>query len=164
MKIESIDTNYAGYNFRSRLEARWAVFFNAMNWDYLYEPQGYTLPNGTKYLPDFYLPKFQTFAEVKFDVLEVFDYKRARSLVESTRIPLLILDSDPSYKFFTQITVNDDDEIELRKINLIEDKDSPGKLLINRMFVSEEDYQEYGNVEPIACIKEARKHRFGIFD
>lgn len=53
--IKPIETEYAGYKFRSRLEARWAVFFDACGVDWEYEPQGYTLQDGTKYLPDFLL-------------------------------------------------------------------------------------------------------------
>jgi hypothetical protein len=30
MKIKAIETRYKGYRFRSRLEARWSVFFDAM--------------------------------------------------------------------------------------------------------------------------------------
>lgn len=30
MDIKPIETHYNGYRFRSRLEARWAVFFDAL--------------------------------------------------------------------------------------------------------------------------------------
>jgi hypothetical protein len=49
-----IPTRYKGYHFRSRLEARWAVFFDQLGLDWEYEPQGYVL-DGTPYLPDFKL-------------------------------------------------------------------------------------------------------------
>jgi hypothetical protein len=51
--IKAIETRYKGYRFRSRLEARWAVFFDALGLQWDYEPEGFTLPSGTKYLPDF---------------------------------------------------------------------------------------------------------------
>lgn len=51
--IKPIETQYDGYKFRSRLEARWAVFFNTLNVEYLYEPEGFDLGNGLYYLPDF---------------------------------------------------------------------------------------------------------------
>lgn len=54
-KIQAIETEYNGYRFRSRLEARWAVFFDAIGAKYIYEPQGYIFEDGTCYLPDFYL-------------------------------------------------------------------------------------------------------------
>lgn len=37
-EIKSIPTTYAGVNFRSRLEARWAAFFDLCGWKWDYEP------------------------------------------------------------------------------------------------------------------------------
>lgn len=51
--IKAIQTRYKGYHFRSRLEARWAVFFEVLGVKWEYEPQGFELPDGTRYLPDF---------------------------------------------------------------------------------------------------------------
>lgn len=62
--IKPIETVYKGYRFRSRLEARWAVFFDAANIRYQYEPEGFDL-NGDYYLPDFYLPDFFIYVEIK---------------------------------------------------------------------------------------------------
>ena len=53
MEIKAIETVYNGYKFRSRLEARWAVFFDAAGVEYEYEPEGFVLPSGKRYLPDF---------------------------------------------------------------------------------------------------------------
>lgn len=53
--IKAIQTEYKGYLFRSRLEARWAVFFDACGVEYEYEPEGYDLGSGLTYLPDFLL-------------------------------------------------------------------------------------------------------------
>jgi len=65
MTVKPIETVYAGYRFRSRLEARWAVFFDELNIKYEYEPEGYRLKSGAMYLPDFFLPEFNVFVEVK---------------------------------------------------------------------------------------------------
>lgn len=51
--MKAIETIYKGYRFRSRLEARWAVFLDACGADWEYEPEGFELEDGTKYLPDF---------------------------------------------------------------------------------------------------------------
>lgn len=67
MDIKPIETIYNGYRFRSRLEARWAVFFDAANIKYQYEQEGFDLSNGIYYLPDFYLPDFDVYVEVKGD-------------------------------------------------------------------------------------------------
>lgn len=63
-QVQAIETRYAGCNFRSRLEARWAVFFDALGVPWEYEPEGYELPSG-RYLPDFWLPSIETWYEVK---------------------------------------------------------------------------------------------------
>lgn len=64
--IKAIETRYKGYRFRSRLEARWAVFFDTMGstWTWEYEPEGFDL-NGLWYLPDFWFPKLRAWGEVK---------------------------------------------------------------------------------------------------
>lgn len=64
-QIKPIETFYAGCNFRSRLEARWAVFFDALGVIWRYEPEGYVLPSGVCYLPDFYFPTYKCYGEVK---------------------------------------------------------------------------------------------------
>jgi len=51
-RIRAIETRYAGHRFRSRLEARWAVFFDALGIDWEYEADGFETPAG-RYLPDF---------------------------------------------------------------------------------------------------------------
>lgn len=68
--IKAIETVYNGYRFRSRLEARWAIFFDAAGIEYQYEPEGFEIEcqcygDSDKYLPDFYLPEFDVYAEVK---------------------------------------------------------------------------------------------------
>ena len=63
--IKAIETMYNGYKFRSRLEARWAVFFDAAGIPYEYEQEGFELSDGTRYLPDFYLPSYDWYVEVK---------------------------------------------------------------------------------------------------
>lgn len=70
--IQAIETTYAGCRFRSRLEARWAVFFDTIGWEWQYEPEGFERSWGwgetetvVRYLPDFYLPTTETWVEVK---------------------------------------------------------------------------------------------------
>jgi len=51
--IKAIETVYKGYRFRSRLEARWAVFFDALGIKWEYETEGFDLEEFGRYLPDF---------------------------------------------------------------------------------------------------------------
>ena len=62
--MKAIETVYNGYRFRSRLEARWAVFFDTLGIRYEYEKEGYDL-SGLWYLPDFWLPEQDCWAEIK---------------------------------------------------------------------------------------------------
>lgn len=41
MIAQAIDTRYRGYLFRSRLEARWAVYFDAIGLRWEYEREGF---------------------------------------------------------------------------------------------------------------------------
>jgi hypothetical protein len=81
--ISAIPTTYKGIKFRSRLEARWAVFFETVKTPWSYEPEGFHLPSGPygepnpwtgevttldrdwNYLPDFWLPEVDAWFEVK---------------------------------------------------------------------------------------------------
>lgn len=67
MKV--IETIYKGYRMRSRLEARWAVFYDGMGIAWQYEVEGFQMNNGERYLPDFWLPSFSggMWCEVKPD-------------------------------------------------------------------------------------------------
>ena len=65
MSIRPIETRYNGYRFRSRTEARWAVFFDAIYMRYHYEVSGYDL-GGIAYLPDFRLKGEGTFPHAEY--------------------------------------------------------------------------------------------------
>ena len=66
--IKAIECRYAGRKFRSRREARWAVLFDHLDLDWVYESEGYVLDDDTCYLPDFELrlpSKTRIWVEVK---------------------------------------------------------------------------------------------------
>ena len=63
-QITSIQTEYQGRLFRSRLEARWAVFFDSLGLHWDYEPEGFDI-GGKYYLPDFYLNELDCWVEIK---------------------------------------------------------------------------------------------------
>jgi len=84
--MKAIETYYNGYRFRSRLEARWAVFFDTLGVKYEYEPEGFDLGDGLYYLPDFrvkcwgdrdtwYMQPEDLYIEVK-GVLNFWDEKK----------------------------------------------------------------------------------------
>ena len=65
MTISPIETRYAGCRFRSRTEARFAVLLDRLSLTWEYEGQGFQLPSGRRYLPDFKLPDLKIFLEIK---------------------------------------------------------------------------------------------------
>lgn len=75
----AIRETYKGVTYRSRLEARYAVFFDSLGTDALYEYEGFKLASGL-YLPDFYLPNSQTWLEIKPDVPSDVEKQRCRDL------------------------------------------------------------------------------------
>lgn len=81
--LHAIETHYKGYRFRSRLEARWAVFFDALGVQYEYEKEGYDL-DGVWYLPDFWLPEQQCWVEIKGDEMSPDEEEKASRLARAT--------------------------------------------------------------------------------
>lgn len=93
-EVAPIETKYDGRRFRSRTEARWAVFFNAMGWGYEYEREGYDL-DGTWYLPDFFLPAFPLWVEVKGATPTDGEKELAKRLALATGLRVLIFIGQP---------------------------------------------------------------------
>lgn len=87
--IHAIETEYKGYRFRSRLEARWAVFFDAIKLEWDYEVEGFKLSNGERYLPDFWFQSLGCFGEVKPKQFKEKEYKKC-SLLDK---PCLLFDT-----------------------------------------------------------------------
>jgi hypothetical protein len=52
-RVRALPAVWRGRRFRSRTEARWAVFFDHLKVGCQYEPEGIALPDGRRYLPDF---------------------------------------------------------------------------------------------------------------
>lgn len=105
--IKAIETHWHGYRFRSRLEARWAVFFEELGIRWEYEPEGFQTRAGW-YLPDFWLPELGVWAEVKPDSnrkkVDKKDRDKMVFFVLDSRQPLLILDGTPAPKVYKMIS------------------------------------------------------------
>lgn len=89
--LRAITTRYKGYAFRSRLEARWAVFFDHLGIAWEYEPEGFELGNGLRYLPDFWLPDWGMWVEVKPECPDVPGMEKAVRLARWRGEPVLIV-------------------------------------------------------------------------
>lgn len=76
--IQPCPTPWNGTTFRSRLEARWAVFFYLLRVEYVYEPQ-FDVP-GLFYIPDFWLPYHNCIVEIKPNRATPEEMDKARRL------------------------------------------------------------------------------------
>jgi hypothetical protein len=94
--IKTIPTTYNNIKFRSRLEARWAVFFDQLGIKYLYEFEGFELENREWYLPDFYLPEYGIYCEVKPSIIEVNENINTFNEFAKGRYWLLLLVGTPN--------------------------------------------------------------------
>ena len=94
-------TWYNNYYFRSKLEAKWAVFFDLMKIRWEYEPEAFICADGSQYTPDFYLPhvflrdeKRGLYLEIKpssFDGDDTY-IKRISSSLKDRQLVLLVGD------------------------------------------------------------------------
>ena len=94
--LKAIDTAYAGHLFRSRLEARWAVALDAINQGWDYEPEGFDLGDAGYYLPDFWLPAVDMWAEVKPTILDDHEMQKAKELAAQSGKEVLLLIGKPA--------------------------------------------------------------------
>lgn len=168
--MKAIETEYDGYKFRSRLEARWAVVFNAAKIKYQYEPEGFILSDGTKYLPDFYLPEIARrigkeceennkglFVEVKGDLT-----KEDRNKIELFEQPILVVGDIPKQCNYS----NWQDDIFFNYITIDGDNYAP-RFMLNKSTNEFElwgydniPYEEYDMFAIEDCFDKARKARF----
>lgn len=101
--MKAIETWYKGRLMRSRLEARWAVFFETLGLKWEHEPEGFELPGGYRYLPDFLVTypgrvpseSYQVWFEVKrgIDAVTEDEWRKMRAFDEME--DLIILDGSP---------------------------------------------------------------------
>lgn len=96
--IQAIETEYAGHLFRSRLEARWAVFLDTLGIKWAYEAQGLEVDD-VRYLPDFELSgrilgAYGVHAEVK-GILTADDTRKMLPLARAGG-PILLLRDIPA--------------------------------------------------------------------
>lgn len=104
----SIQVEWDGLRFRSRAEAQYAVEFKAWKRDFIYEFEGFNLPNGKRYLPDYYMDKVRIQRSSSFEyldelVLEVkgkptlsdYEFEKLTGFMDLEEYPLLVLGAVP---------------------------------------------------------------------
>jgi hypothetical protein len=89
MSIRNIPTRYNEITFRSRREARWAVFWDELGVKYFYEYEGFQLQSGW-YIPDFWLPHLKIWVEIKANEPSQEALNKAKEVCWCTNKPLLL--------------------------------------------------------------------------
>ena len=107
-EIKAIETRYKGCHFRSRTEARWAVFFDAIGFKWEYETEGFA-DGKTAYLPDFLVTTpngSQLLADAKPDAYHISDDDKEefyRKLATERNQRVVLLTGIPRYMIYDSI-------------------------------------------------------------
>jgi len=91
-EIQPKPTQYKGIHYRSRLEARWALFFDYLKIPVEYEPKQFYLEN-FRYTPDFGIGN-TTFIEIKPSTVPLGTLKKAQNLATQFRLNVFIFGGD----------------------------------------------------------------------
>jgi hypothetical protein len=84
---------FDGTYFRSKLECRWAAFLRELGVRYLYEPETFDTAFG-RYTPDFWLPDFDVFVEIK-PITNWCDFDKYQAFVEAHRKAFMVATGKP---------------------------------------------------------------------
>ncbi|MDQ8209635.1 hypothetical protein QEH52_19100 [Coraliomargarita sp. SDUM461003] len=110
--MKAIETAYRGYRFRSRLEARWAIYFDEIGIEWEYEPEGFEFDNGIRYLPDFFFPQVKLWGEVKAGRFSQKELEKVKMLVKGTEQSCILLEGTPDERSYALVgKATDSDEI-----------------------------------------------------
>lgn len=94
--IKVLPSVYRGVTYRSRMEARWAVFMDHAGVPFMYEPEGYQIDD-LFYLPDFYLPNQDAFMEIKNPMAVGDTVKKPRVLAECSGKNVFVFIGPPRF-------------------------------------------------------------------
>ena len=97
MEVQAIQTRYKGVHFRSRSEARTAVFLDACDVRWRYEVEGFNLGDSGLYLPDFHIIESigdVCWLEIKPRSAGKEEVQKWKDLAESSGIPVIVFNAD----------------------------------------------------------------------
>lgn len=82
--IAAIKTTYRSIEYKSRLEARTAIFFYCLGLNFEYEPKYFEIEKDFWYVPDFYLEDLRLWIEIKGPDIYEEARKKAQGLCQMT--------------------------------------------------------------------------------
>lgn len=96
--MHSFKTAYSGFYFNSRLEARWKIFYEALDEPAAYEPEAIDL-GAFAYTPDYWLTLFRAWVEIKGEMISeeagLKMIEKCRQLAIQSGNPVILCFSDP---------------------------------------------------------------------
>lgn len=108
--FRNMETEYGGTTYRSRTEARYARMFDHAGIEFQYEPDGFAFEDeGTCYVPDFWIPNWNSFLEVKGDHIQLIrgewpdERCKCELLNEATSRNVLLACGSPSLSLRLQL-------------------------------------------------------------
>jgi hypothetical protein len=107
-----IKTTYNGIEFKSKLEAKIALFLDALKIKWEYEPKVFALSNGVIYIPDFFLSELNTWLEVKGDIQE-HNKEISRIFVENNKSELILISNKNAFWFSGRDEAGIEDDVVL---------------------------------------------------
>ncbi len=105
--MKAIQTIYKGRRFRSRLEARWAIFFDSIDIGWEYETEGFELGN-TKYLTDFRIQSFgankvDLYVEIKPNKPSIEEIEKCFKVATGTNTSVALICGTPGIPEFSTL-------------------------------------------------------------
>lgn len=159
MKI--IPTVFDGIKFRSRLEARWAVFFKKIGIEYEWEPESFDLGE-TAYIPDFYLSNFGggIYCEIK---PVGGDFSKAWLFAEKTKLGIWLCEGPPGFRTYIYLKFMGEDVVDFTVIPMYDhgfyEKRFWWEPGFEGDYPPEDAYEEFQE-----AVRSANNERFGIFE
>ena len=145
----SISTWYNEILFRSRLEARVAMVLDALSIEWIYEPEGFDLSNGLKYLPDFFLK----FSDGTSQVLEVkgflddYDKNKIEGFEQDFGVKVLMADDQLKMNFY-----GEEEEIYLSEKGLVSEMTDEMRKAIDA--AKKFAFEDYHRQLKSSCVKD----------
>lgn len=176
-EIKPIETYYKGFRFRSRLEARWAMFFDCLGIDWEYEKEGYDLGALGWYLPDFWIPaplycveqakgKAGYWVEIKPNYPSLEEVRKCESLTFLTgHTTILLYGSCALDKFGTICFEARREQDQIKGINMLDhamleiSSPPPHFFLAHKFFYGQKD-ASFDSDLPKLAMMQVRKARF----
>lgn len=93
--MKPVKTLYNGQRFHSRLAAKWAVYFDALEIQYEYAPQVSPRSSGVSYQPDFFLGDLKLYVAVRVSRMPLADLRSIVGFAVDEDNPLILIVGNP---------------------------------------------------------------------